>query len=512
MIISIVTPVFNPPLKAWKKAAKSVLAQSDPNWQWIIVDDKSTNKKLQNELLKLSKLDARVKVIFSSVNKGIVGASNVGIESATGEFVGFLDHDDSLDRRAIEFVRQVLISDNSVDIVYTDEDKIDKWGRHYHQTQKPIWSPEKLRGQMYMGHFSVYRRELILEAGLLRSQCEGSQDHDLALRVSEKARKIVRIPKVLYHWRVVPGSTAANAENKPYTWTAGLVAVRDHLSRTGLQATADFGDHPSHYKINRTPSDIPNVSVVIPTRGSKGIVGSSKATYVVELVKSLSKNSQFRNIEYVIVYDSETPKRILTELSDLDIPQLQFVEFHGVFNFSRKCNQGALHSSGDILIFLNDDMQPITQNVIGQLAAPLIEESVGIVGAKLRFEDGSIQHGGHIHDLEDNRINYYGAPGDYPGEFGALIVNREVSGVTGACMAMRKSTFFEVGGFSEIFPNSYNDVDISNKTRSLGYRILWLANVEMTHFESKSRIPTVSPGDYFAINTRWGKTNDEYFA
>lgn len=512
MIISIVTPVYNPPLNAWKKAVKSVFSQSDPNWEWIIVDDKSTNLKIHRELLKLSKLDERVKVFFSSENRGIVGASNVGIESATGAFVGFLDHDDSLDSHAVECVRQVLLLDNSIDVVYTDEDKIDKWGRHYHQTQKPVWSPEKLRGQMYFGHFSVYRRALVLEVGLLRPQCEGSQDHDLALRVSEKAQKIVRIPKVLYHWRVVPGSTASNAENKPYTWTAGLLAVRDHLSRTGLGATADFGDHPSHYKITRTTFANTKVSVIIPTRGSTGIVESTNVSYVVELVKSLSKNSESLSIEYVIVYDSETPTEVLTQLASLELPQILFVEYEGEFNFSRKCNLGALETSGDVLIFLNDDMQPITHNVIGQLASPLAEESVGIVGAKLRFEDGSIQHGGHIHDLDDNRINYYGVPGEFPGEFGALIVNREVSGVTGACMAMRKSTFLEVGGFSEIFPNSYNDVDISNKTRSLGYRILWLANVEMTHFESKSRIPTVSPGDYFAINTRWGNTKDDYFA
>lgn len=512
MIISIITPVYNPPLRAWRKAVKSVLNQNDSNWEWVIVDDKSPNPKIKKELTKLAAKDKRVNVIFSDTNSGIVGASNIALQHATGEFVAFLDHDDALDPKAIQSVRRVLTSDSLVDVVYTDEDKIDRWGRHYHETRKPIWSPEKLRGQMYIGHLSTYRLSIVKEVGYLRPECEGSQDHDLALRVTEHARRIVRIPEVLYHWRVVPGSTASNAENKPYTWQAGLRAVSDHLSRTEPGAVADFGDHPSHYKVIRNINDIPAVSVIIPTKGTQGEIGGNKVVFVENLLRSLMLNSSGTEVEYVIVYDADTPESVLKKLASIGNNHIKFVLFDEPFNFSKKCNIGALNATNDLVVFLNDDMSCISNNAIANLCAPLVDKTIGITGAKLRFEDRSIQHGGHLHEIKDHSINYYGAPDGYPGEFGALIVNREVSGVTGACMALRREVFNSIGGFSELFPNSYNDVDICNKARALGYRILWLADVEFFHYESKSRVPVVAEGDYFAINSRWGRTKDDYFA
>lgn len=512
MLISIITPVYNPPVGAWRKAVKSVLRQSDPNWEWIIVDDKSPNPAIRKELLKLAKRDTRVRIIYSEVNTGIVGASNIAISRATGDFVAFLDHDDALDLNAVKAVRDALLNDPEIDVAYTDEDKIDRWGRHYDQTRKPVWSPEKLRGQMYIGHLSTYRLSLVKEVGALRAECEGSQDHDLALRVTEKARKIVRIPLVLYHWRVVPGSTASNADNKPYTWQAGLRAVNDHLERTEPGAKAYYGEHPSHYKVARDIKSLPAVSVIIPTRGSKGIIAGKQVVYIEHLVASLLQNTTDLKVEFVVVYDLDTPDSVLKNLSDLGQGKIRFVAFSEPFNFSKKCNLGALRAKYDRLVFLNDDMFCITPNVLAHLTAPLHNKSIGITGAKLRFEDGSIQHGGHLHEIDDYTINYYGAPESFPGEFGALIVNREVSGITGACMAMRREVFFEIGGFSELFPNSYNDVDISNKARARGFRLLWLSDVELFHYESKSRVPLVAQGDYYAIHGRWGKTADDYFA
>lgn len=512
MIISIITPVYNPPLRAWKKAVRSVLQQTDPNWQWVVVDDKSTNPVIKKNLSKLAAKDSRVKVLFSDKNQGIVGASNIALENATGEFVAFLDHDDALDSHAIEAIRTKILLDPEVDVVYTDEDKIDRWGRHYDQTRKPVWSPEKLRGQMYIGHFSAYRLSIIEEVGLLRPECEGSQDHDLALRVCEKARKIIRIPQVLYHWRVVPGSTASDAGNKPYTWQAGLRAVSDHLDRTEKGARAEYGEHPSHYKIIRDIKQTKPVSVIIPTRGSKGKIGNKPVVFVEKLIEDLIKNTSKTQIEFVIVYDLDTPDSVINNLKKISNTDISFVPYDQPFNFSQKCNLGALNAKHDMFIFLNDDMSCISDDVLAHLTAPLRDLSIGITGAKLRFEDRSIQHGGHLHEIEDHTINYYGAPEDFPGKFGALIVNREVSGVTGACMAIRRDVYLQIGGFSELFPNSYNDVDICNKVRALGYRIVWLADVELFHYESKTRVPVVAQGDYFAINSRWGRTRDNFFA
>lgn len=510
--ISIVTPVYNPPLRAWRQNVKSVLGQTDPNWRWVIVDDKSPDPRIRIELERLAKRDSRITVIFAEQNGGIVAASNLALNEVETEFVTFLDHDDALTNDAIAIVRDTIREHPEADVIYSDEDKIDRFGRHYDQTRKPVWSPEKLRGQMYIGHLAVYRTALVKKVGLLRPQCEGSQDHDLALRVTELAREVVRVPKVLYHWRVVPGSTAATADNKPYTWTAGLVAVQDHLKRTGARATADYGSHPSHYKITRDITTPTPVSVVVPTRGTVGTVYGKEIVFVEELLRSLIDNSGKQKVEYVIVHDAETPKEVLDNLKKIAGKNLTLVPYLEPFNFSRKCNVGALNASHNVIVFLNDDMTCISDNVLAHLVAPLRESGVGMTGAKLFFEDGSIQHGGHLHDTDDNRIAYYGAPANYPGQFGALIVNREASGVTGACIAMTKKVFEEVGGFSELFPNSYNDVDLCNKVRSRGYRILWLADVQLNHFESKSRVPIVAQGDYFNIHARWGRTADDFYA
>lgn len=511
--ISIVTPVYNPPLNAWRQNVASVLGQSDPNWRWLIVDDKSPNPKIKTELERLAKRDSRITVIFSEKNGGIVAASNIALQRVQTDFVTFLDHDDALTRDAIEVVRKTIAENPEADVIYSDEDKINRFGQHYDQTRKPVWSPEKLRGQMYIGHLAVYRTSLVKQVGLLRPQCEGSQDHDLALRVTELARDVVRIPKVLYNWCVVPGSTAATADNKPYTWTAGLTAVRDHLKRTGSRATADYGSHPSHYTITREVSRPSPVSVIIPTRGTRGVINGQQVVFVEELLKSLVANSGPLSVEYVLVYDADTPAGVLAQAAAIvGADNLTLVPYLEPFNFSKKCNLGALGATYELLVFLNDDMSCISDQVLAHLAAPLTEDGVGMTGAKLFFEDGSVQHGGHIHDRIDNRIAYYGAPANYPGEFGALIVNREVSGVTGACMAITKTVFHEVGGFSELFPNSYNDVDLCNKVRSRGYRILWLADVQLYHYESKSRIPVVAQGDYVNINARWGRTDDDFYA
>ncbi|TXJ04148.1 MAG: glycosyltransferase [Aeromicrobium sp.] len=509
---SVITPVYNVPARVFRDTARSVLNQSFSDWEWVLVDDASPQNHVRASLRKVANSDPRVKVITAEQNGGIVSATNIAIEHAAGEFIALLDHDDLLDPHALESVHNVLSEDESIDMVYTDEDKLSPLGRHYDRVRKPIWSPEKLRGQMYVGHLGVYRADLVRAVGGFRKECEGSQDHDLALRVSEQARSIRHIPEVLYHWRVVPGSTAATVENKPYTWKAGLKAVEDHLERIGLDATASFGPHPSHYTVNRRPDLSTPVSIIIPTRGSSGMVDASPRTFILALVQSLLRTNTHQQFELVVVYDTGTPDAVLQSLQRLAGDSLLLVEYSKPFNFSEKCNLGALHATHETLLFLNDDMECITEEAIGQLIAPLNEPEVGATGARLLFEDGTVQHGGHKHDMGEYTLNYYGAPNNFPGEFGAMLINREVSGVTGACIALRKSLFTRVGGFSELFPNSYNDVDLCNKITSTGSRILWLANTVLRHFESKSRTPVVDPGDYLRIQERWGAARDPYYA
>ena len=499
--------------KKWFTAtSRSVLKQTFQDWEWVLVDDGSPSPHVKNMLQQLSRRDARIRVIFSETNGGIVEASNIALEHSTGEFVALLDHDDLLNLNALKKVSDLIHEDESTDMVYTDEDKISSRGRHYDRVFKPKWSPEKLRGQMYTGHLGVYRTELVRQVGGFRKQCEGSQDHDLALRVSEISRTIAHIPEVLYHWRVAPGSTAATAENKPYTWEAGLKAVNDHITRTGLKAVADFGPAPNHYTVNRTPDFSSPVSVIVPTRGSAGVVDGSERIFVIELARSIIENNIHSDFEFIVVYDLDTSHSVLNSLRELVGDRLVLAPFDKKFNFSEKCNLGALTAKHDTLIFINDDMECVSSDFIGNLIAPLSEEGVGATGAKLLFEDGTIQHAGHKHHLGHYTINYNGSPANSPGNFGALLINREVSGVTGACIALRKSLFWSVGGFSELFPNSFNDVDLCNKITFKGLRILWLANIVLRHFESQSRVPNVSQSDYLQILERWGASRDPYYA
>lgn len=509
---SIITPVYNVPAKFFQDTAASVFGQTFIDWEWILVDDASPSAHVRPMLERLAQSDPRIKLVFAEQNGGIVSASNLAIENASGEFIALLDHDDLLDVRALELVADALESDSTIDMAYTDEDKLGPLGRHYDRVTKPIWSPEKLRGQMYVGHLGVYRTRLVREVGAFRKQCEGSQDHDLALRVSEVARRIHHIPEVLYHWRVVPGSTAATVDNKPYTWQAGLIAVQDHLKRVGLSASADFGPAPSHYTISREPDLTTPVSIVIPTRGTVGSVDGAERVLVVELVRSIIENTAHNEYEFVIVFDTPTKRSVLESLQTLAGGRLQLIEYGRPFNFSEKCNLGALAAKYDTLLFLNDDMECVSDEVVGQLIAPLNETGIGATGARLLFEDGTVQHGGHKHHYGEYTLNYHGLPNHLPGDFGALLINREVSGVTGACIAMRRSLFREVGGFSELFPNSYNDVDLCNKITASGLRIIWLANTVLRHFESKSRVPSVDPGDYLRISDRWGASRDPYYA
>jgi GT2 family glycosyltransferase len=456
-------------------------------------------------------LDRRIVTISREVNGGIVAASNDGVKAATGDFLVLLDHDDILEPKALERVAGAIIASEDVDYVYTDEDKVDRHGNAYDRFDKPDWSPERLRGQMYTGHLSVLRTALVREVGGFRDGFEGSQDHDLVLRVTERARTIVHVPEVLYHWRAIEGSTALAADNKSYAWDAGLRAVGEHLERVGIRATADYGPVPGTYAINREPELVRSTSVIIPTRGTAGTVFGEDRVFVVEAVRSLLAGTSHHELEIVVVYDAETPQQVLVDLHEVAGEQLTLVPFEGPFNFSRKCNEGFLAARGDVLIFLNDDVQTISSEVVGQLVAPLSQEDVGMTGAMLFFEDGTIQHAGHLHHMGMYTHAYLGDDPDAYGAFSSLLIDRESAGLTAACIAMPRSVFMDVGGFSELFPGNFNDVDLSLKVRSKGYRLLWLTGVRLFHFESKSRNPLVHSYEEKMIIDRWGGPSRDPF-
>lgn len=508
--VSVLMPVYNTPEVTLRAAIRSALSQR-ASFELVVVDDASTSPAVGRVLAEVER-HPRVRVLRRESNGGIVKASDDALAAARGEFVALLDHDDLLALDCLEEVERVLDQYADVDYVYTDEDKISDSGEHFDVFAKPDWSPERLRCQMYTGHLSVIRTSLAREVGGFDERAEGSQDHDLVLRVTERARRVVHIPRVLYHWRAIRGSVAMDETVKPYAHDAGLAAVQRHVERVGIQGTACSTELAHTYRVVRHLDPSVLVSIVIPTRGTSALVWGERRCMVVELVRSILQLSTHRNIEIVVVYDRPTPQEVLDELTRLGGPQMRLVLFDEPFNFSAKCNVGLLAASAEHVVFLNDDMEVVSPDFLAQLVGPLSEDGVGATGARLLFADGTLQHGGHVYESGDLTHAGLGAPGDDEGPFRAYRVSRECSGLTAACLATTRRVMDEVGGFCEGLPGNFNDVDLSYKIRAQGYRMLWIADATLYHFESVSRDPTVHSWEYTFVMDRWGTPDtDPYF-
>ncbi|WP_207208148.1 glycosyltransferase family 2 protein [Nocardioides glacieisoli] len=508
---SIVTPVYDPPIDVLKECIESVLAQDFDSWELILVDDFSPNAAVPTVIAQYAQQDARIQLIERDTNGHIVAASNDGVAAATGEFIALLDHDDLLVPEALSRVAGAIDRHDDVDYVYTDEDKVGEDGATYGAFRKPDWSPERLRGQMYTSHLSVLRTSLVREVGGFREGFDGSQDHDLVLRVTERARRVVHVPEVLYHWRAVEGSTAVDIEAKPYAEAAGIRAVQEHLDRLGIDATAGPGAEPGRYVVQRRLDPAVTVSVVIPTMGQSSLVRGRRRVLVVEAVRSLLERTDHEAVEVVVVHDTPTPSAVLDELREVAGDRLVLVPFDRPFNFSEKINVGVCHASGDRVVFLNDDVEAISQGWLEQLVAPLDEPDVGLTGAKLYFSDQTVQHAGHAYYNAGYHHPFKFWTRDEVGPFGELVVSREVTGVTAACAAMRRETFFAIGGFSEALPGNFNDVDLCYKVQAAGLRTLYVATSELYHYESRTREARVQEWERLAVVARWGVAAEDRF-
>jgi glycosyltransferase involved in cell wall biosynthesis len=504
--ISILTPVFNPPLEAFNHCIKSVLSQSFSNWEWCIVDDAGPNSHLTATLASLAESDPRVKLHIRPSNGGIVSASNDAANMATAEFICLLDHDDELHPDALQRIFEKTLEVPTVDYLYTDEDKIDRNGNHYDAFLKPDWSPERLRGQNYCCHLSVIRNSLFKKVGGFRDGFEGSQDYDLILRITEVARSIVHIPEILYHWRSIEGSTAASIDEKPYAFTAAKRAVSEHLSRVGIDGVvldAGFGFH----RVVRSLPTHPLVSIVIPTRGDSKIIFGELVSLPLLAIRSILQKSTYNNLEIILVADTETPDEVLNSISELGQSRVKIVPYDKKFNFSDKCNIGVLASRGDVVLLLNDDTSIISDDWIETMLGHALEPDVGLVGPMLLLEDSRIQSACHSNTLSPHNFRN-GYSSNEPGEFGVLAIARECSGVTGAAMMLRRDVYIEAGGMSLTFPNCFNDVDFAFKLLDLGYRIIWTPHARLYHFESATRDSAVTPPEYDLLLSRWGRKFD----
>jgi GT2 family glycosyltransferase len=503
---SVVTPVYNTPAGVLWEMLESVRSQTFGGWELCLVDDASSEPHVRQMLESAAREDPRVRVHFREENGGIVAASNDALEMAEGEFIALLDHDDELHPDALALVHEALLGAPEADYVYTDEDKIDVHGHHSGPFFKPDWSPERMRTQMYTCHFSVLRRSLVEAVGGFDAEFEGSQDWDLVLKVTERARRVLHVPRILYHWRMIETSAAGGGEAaKPWAFEAGKRAVQAHCERIGLQArverdAADAGV----YHLEPELREQPLVSIVIPTCGTVREVRYEPVVLVEHCVRSIVERSSYENYEIVVVVDTDTPRNVLEALQKIGGERLRLVPYDRPFSFSAKINLGAVRSRGEHLLLLNDDMEVATPNWIERMVMYSSLPEVGAVGGRLLWEDGRLQHvvvrfqsglPGHL---------YRGYAGDFRGYGNNVRVAQNALAVTGACLMTRRELFEEVGGLSTVFPVNYNDIDYCLKQYAKGRRIVYDPDLVLYHFESSSRSTEVEEWEKERLQDRWG--------
>jgi GT2 family glycosyltransferase len=504
---SIVTPVYETPDDVLQAMLTSVRAQTFQDWELCLVDDGSRAPHVRSTLDHAARKDPRIRVRYRDANGGIVAASNDALAMATGEFVALLDHDDELHPSALARVDEVISATPEVDYVYTDEDKIDPQGRHTQAFFKPNWSPERFRTQMYTCHLSVLRRSLVEEVGGFDAEFNGSQDWDLVLKVTERARAVAHVPEILYHWRMVAGSAAGEGEAaKPWAYEAGQRTIQAHCDRIGLPAQVERDQmDPGIYHLKPALSDShrPPVSIVIPTGGHTREVRCEKTVLVTHCVRSIVSVSTYDDYEIVCVADESTDRAVLDELRGIAGDRLRIVGYDRPFSFSAKINIGAIRASGEQLLLLNDDMEIITPDWIERLVMYAGQPDIGVVGCRLRYEDGRLQHAGVLfNDGKPGHI-YRGFSGSFTGYFNNVLLAQNYLAVTGACLMTPRALFEEVGGLSPRLPINFNDIDYCLKVWAAGQRVVYDPDTVLYHFESSSRSPHVEKWEIDRLVDRW---------
>jgi O-antigen biosynthesis protein len=501
---SILTPVYETPPAVLRKMLQSVQRQGFEDWELCLVDDCSKQPQVQTIIERAQATDPRIRVMRRDANGGIVAASNDALEMAHGEFVVLLDHDDELHPDALAHVAEAIDANSEADYVYTDEDKIDLNGHHSNPFFKPDWSPERLRTQMYTCHLSVLRRSLVEAVGGFDSEFEGSQDWDLVLRVTEQARAVVHIPRVLYHWRILETSAAAAAEAKPWAFEAGKRAVQAHCDRIGLPAEVEIdADDLGILHLQPRLAEQPLVSIVMPTGGQKRDIRFEPVVLVEHCVRSIVEQSTYENYEIVCVVDGSVKPEVREELRAIAGERLRLVEFTAKFDFSAKINLGAIHSRGKHLLLLNDDIEISTPDWIERMVMYSEREEIGAVGGQLVWGDGRLQHVGVSFEKGLPGHTYRGFAGDFRGYMNAVLIARNCLAVTGACLMTRRDVFDELGGLTADFPVNFNDVDYCLKVHGSGRRIVYDPDLVLFHFESSSRSPKVEKWEFEQLVKRW---------
>lgn len=517
--ISLIFPVYNTRPDFLNEAIFSVLHQGYTDWELCIACSTDGGQWSQANVQRVHAAtnDPRVKVVFTPA-QGISANSNAALELATGDYVAFLDCDDTLDPNALGHIANAVVAEPDLDFIYSDEDKIGTFGGNFAPYYKPDWSPDTFMSKMYTCHFSAYRTSLVKELGGLREQYDGAQDYDLVLRVMEKTDRIHHIPAVLYHWRIHETSTAGGAGAKPEAHTAAVEAIHDALSRRGEAAIVEPSS-TGHHNVRYLPvdPDSQRVSIIIPIRDNARMTDNLLRTIY-------SRTHGYSNFEVIVVdngsVEPETAK-MLEKWADRE-PDFRVIRDDRPFNFGGLNNMAAREATGNFLLFLNNDMVVLSPEWLRDMVGYAQRESIGAVGAKLLFADSTVQHAGVI--LGPGGVAghpFSGASDHEHGYYSQLSTVTNYSAVTGACLMVRREVFEEVEGFEERLAVAFNDIDLCIRIRNSGYNNVYLPFVKLFHFESKSRGYEDTPEkrarfdrEAQFMKNRWGQMliNDPFYS
>jgi len=487
-LISVILPVYNTDEQWLRLAIKSVTNQIYTNWELCISDDASTEPHIKIALEDAALNDDRIKVSFRETNGHISEASNTALEMATGEFIALLDHDDELSEDALAEVAFLINENPEADIIYSDEDKIDEGNHHFQPYFKPDWNPDLFLSQNMISHLGVFRTSLARKVGGFKKGYEGSQDWDLALRITEQTHneKIRHIPKVLYHWRAIEGSTAYAAEEKTYAPQSASRALNDHFKRIGEQVEL-YPVPGNHWKVHYKLKAMPLVSIIIPTRNQRNLLEPC--------IDSIFQKTTYPNLEIIIADNDSDDHATQNFLQNIQKKGVKVIQIGGSFNFSRIINQSVQEASGDFLCFLNNDITVISENWLEEMLTHAQRAEIGSVGAMLYYPNDTIQHAGVVLGMGGIAGHAYKHfPRGSEGMLNRARLAQNYSAVTAACMLVSKAKFNQVDGFDEEnLAITFNDVDFCLRLRSAGYRNLWTPFSELYHHESASRDDDLSP-------------------
>lgn len=475
---SIVVPLYHTPPEYLEALIASIQAQTYELWQLCLADGSETPLG-EDDMPK----DERIRYQHLGGNRGIAGNTNAALQMAEGDFVVFADHDDMLAPDALYSFAELLRDHGDMDVIYSDEDKTDKKGKKFYDPHfKPDFNEDLLRSVNYICHLLAVRRSLAMEAGGFSPDYDGAQDYDFIFRCTERARKVGHVPKILYHWRCHSASTSKDPDSKSYAFDAGQRAIEAHYRRLGIHAQVSRGLRPGMYVTHYERERDPLISVIIPTKDHREDLDRT--------VRSVLAHTSYTNMEWIIVENNSTQEATFDYYEQLkkEVPGVRVVTWQGEFNYSAINNYGASFARGEYLWLLNNDLEIITSDCVDEMLNPCMRPEIGIVGARLYYGDDTIQHAGVIVGLGGVAGHaFVGQPRYDCGYMGRDWCTGRLSAVTAACLMIKREVFDQIGGFSEDLAVAFNDVDLCLKAGEAGWGVLYNAQMEAYHYESKTR-------------------------